>query len=743
MAYIKKLLTDNFLYYASYVIMDRAIPELDDGLKPVQRRILHSLFEMDDGKFHKVANVVGHCMKYHPHGDASIASALVVLANKGLFIDTQGNFGNPVTGDEASAPRYIECRCTPFAKEIFYRPKITTYIDSYDGRNKEPLVFPAKIPVILILGAEGIAVGMSTKILPHNPVEVLKAEVACLQGKSFSLLPDFPTGGIADCSDYADGTGRIRVRASLDTSDPKRIVIREVPYGSTTESLIASIEEATRAGHLKIASISDFTTDKVEIELKLARGVYSQEVVDALYAFTECEKSISCNCLVIKDEKPALMTVSEIVRYHAGKLLALLRQELEIERGELKDELFARTLERIFIEERIYKGIENKRTGEAVIKAVIDGFKPFRKELVREVTEADVEQLLKIPIRRISLYDINRAKEEMQRLEARLAEVERHLADLVGYAIEILKKYIGLLEKDWPRKTRLKAFEKVEAREVARRDIALRYDRESGYLGTEVSGEKVLEASMYDKVLVLRKNGIYTVIPMPDRFFAGQDILWVEVADKERLLAAPVTLVYTLQGHEGAFIKRTVIDAWLTGKDYSLVPEGAAVIGFSVRKDFAFALQYAPKSRLKKTAESFRADRYPIRGRLAKGLRLTARAVVGCVGLEGKEGARPALGAALNERPGGGDIALGAASGAGEAQEAGNGEALEGAGAEKEAARPVKPERKPEPKKDAKIEGKAAAEAEGKPASKPAPKPTEKPAAKGLLEIAKKKHKDG
>ncbi len=637
MAYLKKLMQDNFLYYASYVIMDRAIPELDDGLKPVQRRILHSLFEMDDGKFHKVANVVGHCMKYHPHGDASIASALVVLAQKGLFIDTQGNFGNPVTGDEASAPRYIECRCTPFAKEIFYRPKITTYVDSYDGRNKEPLVFPAKIPVILILGAEGIAVGMSTKILPHNPVEVLKAEIACLQGKSFTLLPDFATGGVADCSDYADGTGRVRIRATLDTTDPKRIVIREVPFGSTTESLIASIEEATRAGHLKIASISDFTTDRVEIELKLARGVYSQEVVDALYAFTECEKSISCNCLVIKDEKPALMTVSEIVRYHAGKLLALLRRELEIERDELKDELFARTLERIFIEERIYKAIENKRTSETVIKAVIDGFKPIRRELAREVNETDVERLLKIPIRRISLYDINRAKDEMQKLEGKLAEVERHLADLVSYAIEILKKYLSMLEKDWPRRTRLTTFEKVEAREVARRDIALRYDRESGYLGTEVSGEKVLEASIYDKVLVLRKNGIYTVISMPDRFFAGQDILWIEVADKERLAATPLTLVYTLQGHEGAYIKRTIIDAWLTGKDYSLVPEGASVIGFSVRDDYCFSLQYAPKSRQKKTREDFSADRYPIRGRLAKGIRLTTRVVIGCASIERAE----------------------------------------------------------------------------------------------------------
>jgi len=392
-AYIKKLLNDNFLYYASYVIMDRAIPELDDGLKPVQRRILHTLFEMDDGKFHKVANVVGQCMKYHPHGDASIGSALVGLANRGLFIATQGNFGNPITGDEASAPRYIECRCTPFAKEIFFHPKITHYVDSYDGRNKEPLVFPAKIPVVLILGAEGIAVGMSTKILPHNPLEVIQAEIACLEGKSFDLVPDFPSGGFIDYSEYADGNGKVRVRALLDDSDPKKIVIKEIPYGSTTESLINSIEEAVRAGHLKIASIADFTTDKVEIELKLARGVYTEEVVDALYAFTECERSISCNCLVIRDGKPTISSVSDIIRYHAGKLLNLLRQELELERSELQNELFARTLERIFIEERIYKSIETKKTNETVMKAVLDGLKPFTKELNHTIGTEDVERL--------------------------------------------------------------------------------------------------------------------------------------------------------------------------------------------------------------------------------------------------------------------------------------------------------------------------------------------------------------
>lgn len=628
MAYIKKLLNDNFLYYASYVIMDRAIPELNDGLKPVQRRILHTLFEMDDGKFHKVANVVGHCMKYHPHGDASIGSALIGLANKGLFIATQGNFGNPITGDEASAPRYIECKCTPFAKEIFFHPQITQYVDSYDGRNREPLVFPAKIPVVLILGAEGIAVGMSTKILPHNPVEVIQAEIACLEGKSFDLIPDFPTGGLIDYSEYADGNGKVRVRALLDGSDPKKIVIKEIPYGSTTESLINSIEEAVRAGHLKIASIADFTTDKVEIELKLARGVYTEEVVDALYAFTECERSISCNCLVIKDGKPTTSSVSDIIRYHAGKLLNLLRQELELERIDLQKELFARTLERIFIEERIYKAIETKRTNEAVIKAVLDGFKPFAKELDHTIGTEDVERLLKIPIRRISLYDIEKAKKEMEQIQQQLAQNEEHLNHLVHYAIETLKTYRKMIESFCPRRTRIKLFQKIEAKSVARHDVALRYDAEGGYVGTEVAGEKILEASKFDKILILRRNGIYTIIPLPEKLFVGQNALWITIASKEVLSTTIITIVYSLANECGAYIKRTTIDSWLTGKDYSLVPEKADVLGFSIDRSYEFQLEYKPKPRSKKNREIFSAIDYPVRRRHAQGIKLTDREVI-------------------------------------------------------------------------------------------------------------------
>ncbi|MCP4667369.1 MAG: DNA topoisomerase IV subunit A, partial [Deltaproteobacteria bacterium] len=409
MAYVHKLFDENFLEYASYVIKDRAIPHIDDGFKPVQRRILHALFEMDDGKFHKVANVVGNCMKYHPHGDASIFTALVALANKDLFIEKQGNFGNMHTGDEPSAPRYIECRLLPLARSAIYKPEITEYEDSYDGRNREPVTFPAKIPVLLIQGTEGIAVGMSTRILPHNLIEVVEAVIACLRKMPFTLFPDFQTGGLADVSEYADGQGKVVVRARIDTRDPKKIVIREVPYGATTESLIHSIEAAAKKNKIKIAGINDYSTEKVEIEIKLARGVYAGDTVDALFAFTDCETSINLNPLVIQEGQPTIMTVEEVIRHCAGRLVEILTSELKLEQKQLKDKLHARTIEQIFIRERVYKKIEEKTTKEAVTTAVMQGLKPFSGQIRRAVTPEDVERLLKIVIRRISLYDINKA----------------------------------------------------------------------------------------------------------------------------------------------------------------------------------------------------------------------------------------------------------------------------------------------------------------------------------------------
>jgi topoisomerase-4 subunit A len=635
MAYIKNIFDRNFLEYASYVIKDRAIPDLEDGLKPVQRRILHSLFEMDDGKYHKVANVVGHCMQYHPHGDASIGSALVVLANKDLFIDRQGNFGNIFTGDEASAPRYIECRSTALAKEIFYHPKLTPMTDSYDGRKKEPVLFPAKIPVVLVIGAEGIAVGMSTKILPHNAIEVLEAEKACLGGKKFEVFPDFPTGGLVDVSDYREGNGKVLVRAKLDTSDPKRIVIRELPFGSTTESLINSIENAAKAGRIKIQSLNDFTTSNVEIEIKLARGVYSEETVNALFAFTECEQSISVNLLVIRDGLPTVMTVSEVIRHHAKQLVKILTRELELEKRELLDKLHLRTLERIFIEERIYKGIEKMKTADGVTKAVLAGFKPFLKEAgPRGVSEEDVEHLLRIPIRRISLYDINRARTEMEEIQARIKEINGHLKNIIAYAAGFLDGVIAGIRASeelgrGARKTRVGAFEKIDLKEVVKKDLELKYDRETGYLGTAVSGETAAELSPFDRILVLRKNGLWSVTDIPGKAFVGPGAWWIGAAHKERLSSIVFTIIYR-EGKSGyPCIKRCVIEGWIMNKEYSLVPEGAEVLHVDTREKFSFTIHYKPKPRLKVTKEVFKAQNYLVKGLRAGGVRLAAKEAAG------------------------------------------------------------------------------------------------------------------
>ena len=638
MAYVKNIFDRNFLEYASYVIKDRAIPDLEDGLKPVQRRILHTLFEKDDGKYHKVASVVGECMKYHPHGEASIGPALVVIANKEYFIDRQGNFGNIYTGDEAAAPRYIECRVSSLSKEIFYNPKLTAWVDSYDGRTREPVLFPAKIPVILVMGADGIAVGMSTKILPHNIIEVLEAEKACLQGKKFELYPDFPTGGLVDVSEYRDGNGKVLVRAKLDTSDPKRILITDLPYGSTTESLINSVDAAARAGRLKIQGINDFTTDKVEIEIKLSRGEYAKETIDALYAFTECEQSISVNLLVIKDGLPVVMTVTEVIKHHAKQLVKILTRELELEKKELLDKLHQRNLERIFIEERIYKAIEKMKTAKGVADAVIAGFKPFLNEVgPRGVSEDDVEHLLRIPIRRISLYDINKAQEEMEQINARIKEINGHLKNIVSYSIGFLDGVIAKIRANkelsvdgsvpGARKTKVGAFDKVDVKEAARRDVELKYDSKTGYLGTNVSGAKIAEVSPFDRILVIRKNGMYTVSDLPDKSFVGAEAWWIGVADKEILSQTIFTIIYKEKDTGFACIKRCVIEGWIMNKDYFLVPDGAVVLHIDTRQKFTFGLKYVPKPRLKVLTEAFRAQDYNVRGLKAGGVRLSNKEV--------------------------------------------------------------------------------------------------------------------
>ncbi|MCL2294314.1 MAG: DNA topoisomerase IV subunit A [Spirochaetes bacterium] len=638
MAFIKNLFDFNFLEYASYVIKDRAIPDIADGLKPVQRRILHSLAEMDDGKFHKVANVVGHCMKYHPHGDQSINSALVVLANKDLFIDKQGNFGNIYTGDDASAARYIECRLLPLAKEVLINPDITEYEPSYDGRNKEPVAYKAKIPVLLLMGAEGIAVGMSTKILPHNFSEVLDAVSAAIKGKATTLYPDFPTGGIVDVSGYDDGNGKVLVRAKLDTSDPKRILITELPFGHTSESIITSIEAAVRKNKIKVASINDFTTDKVEIEIKLPRGVLAKEVIDALYAFTDCETSISVNLLVIKDRKPVQMTVSEVIKYYALQLIDVLTQELKLEEKNLRARLHAKTLEQIFIEKRIYKKIEEMKTQEGVIKAVITGFEPYLNLIKKEITEEDVDRLLKIPIRRISLYDMNKVKQEINEINDRLKEIKYHLTHIKEYALGFISNIKEKYKNSFKRNTTVKSFEKVDAREAAIRTLKLRYDNNTGYLGYEVaSGEAYFDVSVYDRVLVIKKNGSYLVMNVPDRVFVDKGMLYCAMAEKDEMADVVFTILYKTDDNEALYIKRCKIEKFIIDKSYSLIPDNAKMVYLTTKEAGKITLTYAPAPRVKILEESFNIEKYLIKGVKTGGVRLTTREVKSCKFVSGKK----------------------------------------------------------------------------------------------------------
>lgn len=586
MAHADVLYKSNFLEYASYVIRERAIPDIEDGLKPVQRRIMHTLFEMDDGKFTKVANVVGATMKYHPHGDSSIYEALVNLANCDLFIEKQGNYGNFLTGDGAAAARYIECRLLPFAKKVLYSPEITEYTDSYDGRNKETVVFPSKIPVVVVQGTQGIAVGMSTMILPHNLIEVIEAQKAVLRGEDIEIYPDFPGGGIMDVSEYEDGCGRIVVRAKLNAEDPKKLIIEELPYGVTSEKMIESIEKANRNGQLKIASINDFTSDKAQIEICWQRNTYSKDMVDVLYATTDCQTRISVNPLVIKDGLPHVVPITEQIRYHAKHLVDVLTAELKVDRDHQEAKLRARTLERIFIEERIYKKIENKTSEEAVHSAIVTGFKPFMAEVNNiELTEDDIERLLKIPIRRISLFDIEKNRKDIAELNARIEQIDYNLSHIVKYAIGYLDSILQLVDKDvHRRKTEISSFESLSAKQVAVRNMDLRYDKETGYMGTNIkTGEVVLKVSSFDKVFYMKNNGEYRVTNVSDKEFVGTDgLAYVNYGEKEIIGKEIFTIIYSekskLDGKRVLFIKRFQIPAFTTGKLYSALKDPNAKI---------------------------------------------------------------------------------------------------------------------------------------------------------------------
>ena len=643
MAFVKNIFDKNFIEFASYVIRSRAIPDLEDGLKPVQRRIMHTLFQIDDGRMHKVASVVGDCMKFHPHGDASIGGALVVLANKGIFIQRQGNFGNLYTGDEASATRYIECSVHPFAKDFLYNPHITEYVPSYDGRGKEPITFRAKLPVVLLGGAEGIAVGMSTKILPYNIREVIDAEIKCIRGEKFQIYPDSFTGGLIDVSNYNDGNGKIVTRAKFDLSDEKKIVITELPFDTTSKELLDSIDAAYKAGKIKINSVEDYTTDHCNIEIRLPRGVYSKDVEKALYAYTACEKSISCSMLVIKDNIPVVMTASEIIKFYAQRLTSIIKDELEYERGSLMEDLHARTLERIFIEERIYKKIEQMTTAEDVDKAVKKGFVPFKAELIREVTDEDVEKLLKIPIRRISLFDINKNRDQVTAINARLKEIAKRLKNLKACAIEYLEGMVEQLEKFTKldekndtrfidpklltRQTTVTTFSAVDVKTVVKRDIPLRYD-DKGYLGIKVSGgREIIKVTPYDRILIVRKTGIWGVCDVSDKLFVDQGMYYCNYAEKEIINKVLFTVIYRDPKSNQCYIKRCRIAGWIMNRDYNFAPDGMEVLHVDTREKFKFTLNYVKKPRIKVASQEFKAQAYEEKGLKAGGVRIDTKEV--------------------------------------------------------------------------------------------------------------------
>ncbi len=623
---LKHLVDDNFLQYASYVICDRAIPALEDGLKPVQRRILHALKEKDDGRFIKVANVVGHTMQYHPHGDASIADALVTLTNKRYLIEGQGNFGNIYTGDRAAASRYIECRLTHLARNEIFNKELTEWIPSYDGRNKEPVTLPSKLPLMLMLGADGIAVGLSTSILPHNFIELLEAQIEILREKKrtpveLNLLPDFQTGGLMDVSEYDKGNGKIKLRARIEERKNNRLVITEIPHGVTTDTLMASIEDAVKKKKVPVRQIDDFTAEKVEIELTLSQGASQEKAIQALYAFTKCENSVSSRLICLRQGRPLEMTVDEVLRENTSQLLVILEGELTLKKNKLLDEFHNKTLVQIFVENRIYKNIEQCKTYEAVIAAVYKGLEPFRKQLKRGIVDEDIEMLLGVRIKRISLFDINKNKQDIETILAELEQVDKDLKGLNGYTIRYLKALIKQYRDEYPRLTKVTGFTEVEVRELTATELQIKRD-DNGFIGTNVKGETILECSSLDKLLVVWTDGKYMVMPPPDKLFVDDSLERCEIFDRDK----QYTAVYTES--RISYLKRFQIGGAIMNREYYLTQgEKSKLQLLADDTPEAIYVKYNPAKNQRIHQQKFKPADIAVKGVRSRGNRMTTKSI--------------------------------------------------------------------------------------------------------------------
>jgi len=621
-----------FLDYASYTILDRAVPHIEDGLKPVQRRILHSMKRMDDGRFNKVANIVGHTMQFHPHGDASIGDALVQLGQKDLLIDTQGNWGNILTGNKAAAPRYIEARLSKFALDTVFNPKTTEWQMSYDGRNKEPITLPVKFPLLLAQGAEGIAVGLSTKVLPHNFVEICDAAISYLHEEPFQLFPDFPTGGSIDVSKYNDGQrgGVLKVRAKIEKLDPKTLVIREIPFSKTTETLIDSILKAIEKGKIKARHVEDLTAAKVEIQVQLAPGVSSDKTLDALYAFSDCEINISPNCCVIEDNKPQFLTISDVLRHSVDRTKDLIRQELEIRKGELLEQLHFYSLEKIFIEERIYKDkkFEQAPNVDAVCEHIDERLTPYYPQMIREVTKDDILRLLEIKMQRILKFNKDKADELMARIKAEIDEIDKDLANLVEVTADWFKFLKDKYGKDHPRLTEIRNFDTIEATKVVEANQKLYINRSDGFIGTGLKKDEfVCNCSDIDDIIIFYKDGKFKVVRVADKLFVGKNVLWLGVFKKNDQRTI-YNAVYR-DGKKGTyFIKRFNVPSITRDREYDITSgtPGSKVVYFTANPNgeaevIKVTLDPAPK--LKKIFFDKDFSEVGIKGRSAKGNILT------------------------------------------------------------------------------------------------------------------------
>lgn len=627
-----------FLDYASYVILERAVPHIEDGLKPVQRRILHSMKRMDDGRYNKVANIVGHTMQFHPHGDASIGDALVQLGQKELLIDTQGNWGNILTGDRAAAPRYIEARLSKFALDVVFNPKTTEWQQSYDGRNREPITFPAKFPLLLAQGAEGIAVGLSSKILPHNLNEICDAAIAYLRGEDFQLYPDFPTGGSIDVSKYNDGQrgGVLKVRAKIEKQDNKTLVIKEIPFSKTTTTLIDSILKAIDKGKIKAKKVDDNTAAEVEIQVHLGPGISSDKTLDALYAFSDCEVNISPNCCVIEHNKPCFLTVSDVLRYSVDSTMGLLRRELQIRKDELLEQLFFSSLEKIFIEERIYKDkkFENAENMDAAVNHIDDRLAPFKPDLIREVTRDDILKLMEIKMQRILKFSKDKADELIAKMQAEIDEIDRDLAQMVSVTINWFQFIKDKYGKAHPRMTEIKNFDTIEATKVVEANEKLYINRQEGFIGTGLKKDEfVCNCSDIDDIIVFYRDGKYKIIRVADKIFVGKNILHVQVFKKNDKRTI-YNVVYR-DGRQGFYYyKRFNVTSMTRDKEYDLTQgtPGSKVVYFTANPNgeaevIKITLDPNPKKKKQNIFLERDFSNVLIKGRTSKGNLLTKEPV--------------------------------------------------------------------------------------------------------------------